>query len=105
MSEERIKIVVKLFNEALGAYAKYFDIKHSEVLVDEPDYLSITISIKPLEAKVEDGVIKGSEQLIEVLFDGTDLPQMIFGEDAERDINFGNIFCYLYWCECISNDN
>jgi len=78
----------------------YFEIKIDELLNDEPNNFSITISFKPKEVLVnEESKMEGRTHSLQFDMDGDQIISLIVGEDSEQPVTPGNIYKALYWSE------
>lgn len=104
--DSRSQQIMDSITLALGKDARYFDICMSEILVDDPDVLSVLVNFSPkTDLDLEDTTIAGSDICLQFdLID--DNPQLILGEDDEFEITKGQLYAALYWgevCKCKSD--
>lgn len=99
--------VIAFVELALKEQAKCFDIKFDQMLVDEDEYYSVLLTIRPKANLSNDPaaeyVMVGQTHYLEITVsdDAADDAhvQMIIGEDYEQDLTMGNLFRYFYWNE------
>ncbi len=104
MSEEKVKLIIKVVSDALGEHVKLFDIKKSEILNEEENYFSMTVCISPKKDinLLDDNVVTGGDCFLQFDVDNDEI-NLMTGEDCDYglDVTFGNIYSQLYWCEAV----
>lgn len=99
MSASLIQYIKDEIESALGDHFKYFDIETGEILSDDPEDFSMTISIEPRKIHIPDGEVIGGKYYHQFNIDDEGNISMIFGEDTEIQVTAENIYSALYWCE------
>ena len=90
--------IIRAIRSALGSGIHHFEIRFSELLVEDGDYYSATFSFNPNQIENQEFKVVGGIQNIQ--FDVTDSDvSIIFGEDDEMEVTALNIYKMLYWSE------
>lgn len=99
---EKLELILNEVHSQLTESDPFFDVAHSETLVEEEDQLTVLISIEPKSnLEFEDSRVEGKTQHLEfTITDDNDI-SLIIGEDTEVAVSRGNIFACLYWGEVV----
>ena len=97
MSEQRNENIIKVIKEALGSDAKYFEITPDleNVLVDEEDHYSITVTFKPILCHPELKIIGHPDWLEFSIYD--DDVVHTYGDGEDCPVTGKSIYSFLYW--------
>lgn len=99
--EESILDAVK---KALGKEAQFFNIIKSEALVEEENYLSMTVCLQPNEKELLECNMKTKNRGVYLQVDHFDNEfNLMVGEDGDTELtlSYGNIYAQLYWGEVL----